>query len=107
VFRHVVMFRFVDGTTEEQKEALRAGLTRLPEVIPEIRAYRFGADAGINEGNFHFVVTADFDDVASYLSYRDNADHQKLIAELIKPVVAERAAVQFEWPAALPPDLPG
>jgi hypothetical protein len=101
------MFRFTEDTTDDQKEALRAGLTRLPEIIPEIRAYRFGEDVGINEGNFHFVVTADFDDAESYLSYRDNGDHQKLIAELIKPIVAERAAVQFEWLAALPPDLPG
>ncbi len=101
------MFRFVDDMTGEQKEALRAGLTRMPEVIPEIRAYRFGDDVGINEGNFDFVVTADFDDRDSYLSYRDNADHQKLIAELIKPFTTERAAVQFEWLSALPPDLPG
>lgn len=107
MFRHVVMFRWVDGTTDQQKEALRAGLTRLPEIIPEIRSYRFGEDVGINEGNFDFVVTADFDDRAGYLSYRDNDDHQKLIAELIKPIIGERAAVQFEWPAALPTDLPG
>jgi hypothetical protein len=26
---------------------------------------------------------------------------------LIKPIIGERAAVQFEWPAALPTDLPG
>ena len=107
MFRHVVMFRWVDGTTDEQKEALRAALTRLPEIIPEIRSYRFGEDAGINEGNFDFVVTADFDDRGGYVSYRDNADHQKLIVELIKPIVAERGAVQFEWPTALPSDLPG
>jgi hypothetical protein len=107
VFRHVVMFRFSPDMTDEQKQALRAGLNRMPEVIPEIRAYRFGDDVGINDGNFDFVVTADFDDAGSYLSYRDNADHQKLIAELIKPFVTERTAVQFEWAAALPPDLPG
>jgi hypothetical protein len=107
VFRHVVMFRWIGAPTEEQKEALRAGLTRLPEIIPEIRSYRFGEDLGIDEGNFDFAVTADFDDRASYVSYRDNDDHRKLIAELVKPIATDRAAVQFEWPAALPSDLPG
>jgi hypothetical protein len=72
-----------------------------------IRAYRFGADAGLNEGNYDFVVTADFDDADGYLAYRDHPDHKKLVSELLAPFVARRAAVQFDWPAALPPDLPG
>jgi hypothetical protein len=91
VFRHVVMFTFKDGTTEEQKGAVRAALHRLPDVIPEIRAYRFGDDLGLRDDNFDFAVTADFDDVDSFLA----------------PIVKARAAVQFEWPAALPTDLPG
>jgi len=107
VLRHVVMVRLAEDMTDDQKEALRAGLGRLPEVIPEIRAYRFGADVGLNEGNFDFVVTADFDDAAGYLTYRDHPEHQKLVAQNLGPFVTKRAAVQFEWSAALPSDLPG
>ena len=107
MFRHVVMVRFSDDMTDEQKDALRAGLGRLPEVIPEIRSYRFGGDVGLNEGNFDFVVTADFDDAGGYVGYRDHPEHKKLVAERLGPFVTERAAVQFEWSAALPSDLPG
>ena len=107
MFRHVVLVRFADDMTDKQKAALRDGLARLPDVIPDIRSYRFGHDIGINEGNFDFVVTADFDNAEGYLTYRDHPDHQKLVKELLGPFVAKRAAVQFEWPAALPPDLPG
>jgi hypothetical protein len=101
------MVRLAQDMTDARKEALRAGLGRLPEVIPEIRSFRFGEDAGLNEGNFDFVVTADFDDADGYLAYRDHPDHKQLVAELMGPFVTKRAAVQFEWPAALPPDLPG
>jgi hypothetical protein len=101
------MVRLTQDMTDAQKEDLRAGLGRLPEVIPEIRSFRFGEDAGLNEGNFDFVVTADFDDADGYLAYRDHPDHKQLVAELMGPFVTKRAAVQFEWPAALPPDLPG
>ena len=107
MFRHVVMVKFSDDMTEDDRAALRAGLGRLPEVIPGIRAYRFGDDVGINEGNFDFVVTADFDAADGYLAYRDHPDHQKLVAELLGPFVTKRAAVQFDWAAALPSDLPG
>ena len=107
MFRHVVMVRLSEDMTDDQREALRAGLGRLPEVIADIRAYRFGEDAGLNESNFDFVVTADFDNADGYLAYRDHPDHRKLVAEMLGPFVTERAAVQFEWSAALPQDLPG
>ena len=107
MFRHVVMVRLTEDMTDDQKEALRAGLGRLPEVIPDIRAYRFGDDAGLNEGNFDFVVTADFDDADGYLAYRDHPDHKQLVADLLGPFVTKRASVQFAWSAALPTDLPG
>ena len=59
-------------------------------------AYRFGADAAVNDGNFDYVVVADFDDVAGYLAYRDHPAHQAAITEHIAPIVAERAAVQYQ-----------
>ena len=107
MFRHVVMVRFTDEMTDGDRTALRAALGRLPDVIPEIRAYRYGGDAGIDDGNFDFVVTADFDDAQGYVTYRDHAEHRQLVKERLAPFVATRVAVQFEWPAALPTDLPG
>jgi hypothetical protein len=65
-----------------------------------------GDDAGLTEGNYHFVVVGDFDDVDGFLAYRDHPAHQKVIADSIRPILASRAAVQHEWHPALPPDLP-
>lgn len=106
MFRHVVMVKFQEGTTAEQRQAVCVALGRLPEVIYEIRAYRFGDDAGLGTGNYDFVVTADFDDAGGFLAYRDHPEHKKFVADLFAPMVAARAAVQFEWTAALPADLP-
>ena len=107
MFRHMVMVRFADDTTEEQKEAMRTALRRLPELISEVRSYRFGDDLGLRDDNFDFGITADFDDKDGFVVYRDHPDHQKVIADLITPIITARAAVQFEWLSALPPDLPG
>ena len=93
--RHVVTFRFNEGTTPEQIAALTEGLGRLPGAIPEIADYRFGPDVGINEGNGHIAVTADFVTLADYLVYRDHPEHQAVIRDLIAPILAERIAVQF------------
>ncbi|WP_026341796.1 Dabb family protein [Actinomadura atramentaria] len=94
-FRHVVVFRWVEGTTVAQQEEVAARLRALTGVIPEIRAYAAGLDAGINPGNHEFAVVADFDSREDYLVYRDHPEHRAVIEELITPILAERAAVQY------------
>lgn len=51
---------------------------------------------GINEGNHDFVVVADFADRDGYLVYRDHPVHRTVSKESITPIVADRAAVQYE-----------
>ena len=95
MFRHVVMFSWTADTTPADVSAIVDGLGGLPAAIGEIRDYRFGADAEINEGNFDFVVVADFESAEDYVVYRDHPVHRALIAERIAPHIATRAAVQF------------
>ena len=52
--------------------------------------------SAINDGNFDFVVVADFASADDYLVYRDHPLHRALISERIAAHVAERAAVQFD-----------
>lgn len=100
VLQHVVLFRWREDITPEAVAAVESGLAALPPAIPEIRSYRFGADAGLGAGGWDFAVVAGFDSADDWAVYRDNPQHQAFIAECIQPWVAERAAVQFETPAA-------
>ena len=88
MIRHVVMFRWTPEATQEQKQRVTTELARLPALVPSLRAYRLGADLGLNPGNFDYAVTADFDDADGYLAYRDHPEH--------RAIVTERAAVQYE-----------
>lgn len=93
--RHVVVFNWKPEATAEQRRAVPERLAALPAAIPELAAYAFGDDAGINEGNGDFAVVADFATREDYLVYRDHPDHKAAIAETIAPIVASRTAVQF------------
>jgi|HigsolmetaAR206D_1030411.scaffolds.fasta_scaffold40175_2 hypothetical protein len=97
MIRHVVLFRFTPETTAADVEAIADALRELPAAIPEIAAYRFGTDLGINEGNADFAVVADFASTEDYLTYRDHPRHQAVIKEHIAPHLAERTAVQFAF----------
>jgi hypothetical protein len=93
-FRHVVLFRWRDDATEQQKRTLQERLGELPGLIPELESYVIGSDAGLRPGNFDFAVVADVADQDAYVVYRDHPAHRNVIDECINPIVAERAAVQ-------------
>jgi len=93
MFHHVVVFSWLDGTTEKQ---VAAELAKLPEEIPAIRRYEFGPDAGLDPANADFAVAAAFADAGGYLAYRDHPAHRKVVEDYISPVVASRSRVQFE-----------
>ena len=97
MFRHVALFRWTESATDEQKRAVGDALAGLPSAIPELRAYTFGPDEGLSDGNWDFAVVADFDDADGWRAYTANAEHQRVITEVIRPLVAERAAVQYEY----------
>ena len=96
MFRHAVLFTFTPQTTQEQQQEMARQLRTLPGAIEQIKAYQVGADAGLNPGNYQFAVVADFDSVDDYLVYRDHPVHRAIIETYVKPIVADRAAVQYE-----------
>jgi Stress responsive A/B Barrel Domain len=96
MFRHVSLLRFTDDATTKDVRAISDALHALPARIPQLRDYRIGTDLGLVEENYHFAVVADFDDLAGYVAYRDDPEHQRILRELIRPVLAARAATQYE-----------
>jgi hypothetical protein len=95
MFRHVVMFRWNDDVDQAHVRAVADSLDALPTTIPVITAYQHGPDAGVNEGNFDYVVVADFASVDDYLTYRGHPVHQAFLQHHIVGRIAARAAVQY------------
>lgn len=96
MFRHVVMFRWADGTADSDRHAAVAALRRFGEQITDLGRLQVGADAGVSEGNLDTVVVVDFLDADTYHRYATDPRHVELIGRYIKPFLAERAAVQTE-----------
>lgn len=96
MIRHVVCFSWDDEMTDEMERQFATELTALAPKLAGLRSYHAGPDAGLVEGNFDFAVVADFDDVDSYVGYRDHPEHQAIVARYSRPHAKTRAAVQFE-----------
>lgn len=97
MIRHTVLFKWKPEATEEAKQEVATQVAKLPSIVPSVRAFAAGPDAGLNQGNFDFSVTADFDDEAGYVAYRDDPGHREIVQRYVLPLLAQRAGVQFEF----------
>jgi quinol monooxygenase YgiN len=69
VLRHVAMFKWKDGVTQEQKVAARDSLAALKGTVPSVVEYTVGFDIERNPNNWDMVLVADFEDVAGLEAY--------------------------------------
>lgn len=97
MFRHVVMFRWHEASTAEQRAAAIAALHEFATAVADLGVISFGLDAGLAEGNFDCVVIAEFGDEAGYLAYAADPRHKRLLAEHIVPILGARVAVQSDF----------
>lgn len=96
--RHIVLIRFTDVTTDEQIAAFSAGLDTLPAKIGQIRSYQHGRDADVRPGTWDYALVAEFASAEDFTAYLEHTDHRALVADLLDPISAERASVQFPLP---------
>jgi hypothetical protein len=95
VLRHVALFRWKPQTTAEDVSKIEAAMHQLPTKIPWIQSYRFGRDLGIMAGNADFALVADFADQEALTTYANHPDHLAVIQNLIRPILAQREAIQY------------
>ncbi len=92
--RHVVMWRFKDGTREEMERFL-AGLRGLKGQIPEIVEQEIGVDRGA-EGNYDAVLISTFRSCEELERYKADPRHVA-VSSLCKSIRESRVAVDFEF----------
>ena len=96
MIRHVVLLSWLPEATAEQKQEVLAGLATLPPLMAGLRSYSYGSDARIVDGNADLAIVADFDDVPSYLAYKDHPAHLDVLKNVIGPILRSRAAAQIQ-----------
>ena len=94
--RHVVLFRWNEGTTDAQIADVAAGLSQMSTEITSIKAYSHGPDLKLGSDRFDYAIVADFDGLEGWRVYDEHPLHNKLRADLVRPLIAERAWAQFE-----------
>lgn len=92
MIKHVVMWKFKEGTEKERNEFL-SGLRALYGVIPQIRSQEVGVNC--LAGNYDAVLISTFDSPADLDAYKTDPRHVA-VASLCKDIRTDRVAVDFE-----------
>lgn len=94
--RHVVLFKFKEGTSKEDLAAIEASFAGLPGKIPEIVAFEWGTNnspEGLDKGFTHcfFVSFADEKGREIYLPHPDH----KAFVDLASPHIDDVLVVDY------------
>ena len=96
VYRHVVVFKFKDTTTDVQIKQIVADFGTLQNDIPEIIAYEHGTNVspeGLNQGFTHvFLVT--FENKTGLDAYLPHPAHKAFVEKLL-PLLEEPFVVDY------------
>ena len=93
MIRHVVMWKFKEGSGEQMKAFLDA-LAALKGVIPEVKDMEIGVSA-LDVNSHTAVLRVDFEDVAALERYRVDPRHVA-VAAMCREIALERADVDYE-----------
>jgi len=77
VLRHVVMFKFKEGTSKDDIRKVQEAFSALPSKIPQISSYEWGTNnspEGLDKGFTHifFLTFKSEEDRAAYLPHPDH-----------------------------------
>jgi quinol monooxygenase YgiN len=96
VLRHVVLFKFKDGTPADQVRAIETKFAGLKSRVPGILAFEWGTDVGpekLSQGFTHcfFVTFADLEALKTYLPH---PAHQEFVS-VLKPHLDKVLVLDF------------
>jgi len=96
VIRHVVVFTWSADADADRRASILDALRRLREEVGGMTSLVVADDAGLSDGNADSVLIADFPDVEAYHRYAKDPAHLAVLAEHVRPWLAQRTAVQYQ-----------
>jgi hypothetical protein len=79
--------------TDEQIEALRAGLAAIP--FEGRHNMRLGRDIGLLDGAMDLAIVADYDDEDAYRRWFGHPEHVRVRDQLLAPIIGRRERCQI------------
>ncbi len=96
MLKHIVVMKFKAGVTSTQVEDIKNSLGALPEKIPVIRHFEFGADILKSERSYDFALVAAFADIEALKTYQSHPEHLPVL-DKVRNACDKILVVDYEW----------
>ena len=98
MIRHIVLFKLKAFDTPEEKQAkmqeIKTRLEALKDIIALLR--KISVDFNVNpDENWDLILTTEFDSMEDLVTYASHPDHVDVAKNVIAPVKADRACVDY------------
>ncbi len=97
MIRHTVVFRFRPEVDRATIDAVLAELDTFPAHFPAMRRWSAGLNRSTRDDRFTHAFSVEFDTEAELAAYLSSDRHERFVAEVWRPVIAERAIVSYEY----------
>ncbi len=95
MLKHIVMWKFKDGVSDEDKLKMKNSLEALKGVAPTLLDIEVGLDVLRTDQLQDCVLYSEFENLDGLKAYAEHPEHVKLLG-FIKSLVCERHAVDYE-----------
>ena len=96
MIRHVAVFTWSADADADRRAATVEALRRLRSEVGGMTSLVVADDAGLSDGNADTVLIADFPDVEAFYRYAQDPVHLAVLAEHVRPWLAQRTAIQYQ-----------
>lgn len=95
MIKHIVLFKFhISEEKETKMHEIKTQLEKLPGIIPELQKIHIGLNVNPAE-KWDLSLEAEVENSAALNTYAAHPAHQAILQTLIKPLLQERACVDY------------
>jgi hypothetical protein len=94
MFRHIVLVKFKDAVTPDERAAYQRAIKRVAVATPALRYFACGMNVGSGSNHHDFGAVMDFDDEPAFRAYLASPAHQDYVLNFGRPMVERLAAIQ-------------
>ena len=96
MIRHIVFFKFKEGTSKDEHDSLIVALKELKSKISLVRELEVGSDVGGKANSYDIALNSVFETFNDVEEYAVHPDHVEVV-KLVKQLCESSVKVDFEF----------
>jgi hypothetical protein len=97
MIEHIVLFRWIEGASQEAIESVGRELRQLRDKIPGIVDLSYGANFCDRSKGYTHGLAVRFKDRSALEAYGPHPEHQRVVQKFINPIRGDVLALDYEF----------